>query len=188
MIKSKVEKTCINCGSIFETWKHREETAKFCSRGCYHEGQKKGITTHPKRIYVEFICKTCGERFERQKRGYGAGTKLVPQYCSVKCYNEMRGTYYRAQSHKAKREREIKFSICEICGYKRFVEISHIVPNKDGGSYEKYNILFLCPNHHRLFDRNLLTEQETGKIMSRTKLAYEIFNEEASIPEYLQDA
>lgn len=53
---------------------------------------------------------------------------------------------------------------CEICGYYRFVEVAHIVPSREGGKVVEGNVISLCPNHHRLFDQELLTFQEYKKI------------------------
>ena len=56
---------------------------------------------------------------------------------------------------------------CEICGFNRVIENAHIVPDRFGGPYESINLLKLCPNHHTLFDRNLLTHEEIEKIWPR---------------------
>lgn len=53
---------------------------------------------------------------------------------------------------------------CEICGENRSIDRCHIIPNKLGGTYDEENILFLCPTHHRLFDRFMLTPAEWGAI------------------------
>jgi predicted restriction endonuclease len=59
---------------------------------------------------------------------------------------------------------------CSICGFKRFVELCHIKWEKDGGKVNKANITILCPNHHRLFDHNLLTAEELSKIKTVNNL------------------
>lgn len=60
---------------------------------------------------------------------------------------------------------------CEICGFDRFVELCHIVPARFGGPAVSSNILKLCPNHHRLFDRNLLSSDEILKVWPRISAA-----------------
>ena len=67
--------------------------------------------------------------------------------------------------------REREESSCEICGFSRFVELAHIVPQKDGGTFHSNNIAFLCPNHHRLHDSNQLSTQEVEKIEEKIRLA-----------------
>jgi predicted restriction endonuclease len=49
---------------------------------------------------------------------------------------------------------------CEICGENRSVDKCHIIPNRTGGLKEDKNLLYLCPTHHRLFDRFMLTKKE----------------------------
>lgn len=61
--------------------------------------------------------------------------------------------------------------VCEICGFDRLVEQAHIIPARLNGPKTAYNILDLCPNHHRLFDRNLLTQFEFEKIAARVEAA-----------------
>ena len=49
---------------------------------------------------------------------------------------------------------------CEICGENRSIDRCHIIPTKLGGSAMADNILFLCPTHHRLLDRFMLSKAE----------------------------
>lgn len=49
---------------------------------------------------------------------------------------------------------------CEICGENRSIDKCHIIPNRTGGLKEDNNLLYLCPTHHRLFDRFMLTKKE----------------------------
>jgi len=53
---------------------------------------------------------------------------------------------------------------CEICGENRSIDRCHIIPDKLGGSKAEENILFLCPTHHRLFDRFMLSKAEWVQI------------------------
>lgn len=52
-------------------------------------------------------------------------------------------------------------------------DMAHIIARKDGGKWHPSNMIFLCPNHHRLFDRDKLTTEELSKIeASMTSLGY----------------
>lgn len=53
---------------------------------------------------------------------------------------------------------------CEVCGENRSTDRCHIIPNKLGGTAETSNILILCPTHHRLFDRYMLSRAEYATI------------------------
>ena len=53
---------------------------------------------------------------------------------------------------------------CEICGENRTIDCCHIIPARFGGEFNEENILYLCPTHHRLFDRGKLTLEEIKKI------------------------
>ena len=49
---------------------------------------------------------------------------------------------------------------CEICGENRTIDKCHIIPAKFGGLKMDENLLYLCPTHHRLFDRFMLSKHE----------------------------
>jgi len=53
---------------------------------------------------------------------------------------------------------------CEICGENRSVDRCHIIPSNIGGTVDKSNTLFLCPTHHRLLDRFMLSKAEWAVI------------------------
>lgn len=53
---------------------------------------------------------------------------------------------------------------CEICGENRSIDRCHIIPNKLGGTQNEDNIILLCPTHHRLFDRFMLSKSEWVQI------------------------
>jgi len=56
------------------------------------------------------------------------------------------------------------YGVCQVCGFDRIVERAHIVPEAVGGPATRDNLLDLCPNHHALFDRNMLFWEEMEKI------------------------
>ncbi|KPL19058.1 MAG: hypothetical protein AMJ92_05020 [candidate division Zixibacteria bacterium SM23_81] len=76
-----------------------------------------------------------------------------------------KGTYVRATFHKLTNEAVLKQNIpCEICGENRAIDVCHIIPSRLRGGKGMGNVLLLCPTHHRLFDRCMLSEEEWNKI------------------------
>jgi hypothetical protein len=53
---------------------------------------------------------------------------------------------------------------CQICGENRVTDLCHIVPKVLGGSRKIDNVLLLCPTHHALVDRGMLTREEWDRI------------------------
>lgn len=52
---------------------------------------------------------------------------------------------------------EIDVKSCVVCGWnKTNCDIHRIKHGKDGGKYEKNNVIVVCPNCHRLIHRGLL--------------------------------
>jgi len=60
---------------------------------------------------------------------------------------------------------------CEICGENRSIDKCHIIPGKLGGTDSNENLLYLCPTHHRLFDRFMLLREEWSQIHWNKKSA-----------------
>ncbi len=46
---------------------------------------------------------------------------------------------------------------CFVCGFDEITEVHHIVPRRYGGTDEEGNLVLLCPNHHALADRGMLS-------------------------------
>lgn len=53
---------------------------------------------------------------------------------------------------------------CVICGEDREVDRAHIVSNSDIGASSVENIVHLCPTHHRLWDKDKLTGDESTEL------------------------
>lgn len=58
---------------------------------------------------------------------------------------------------------------CEICKENRSTDRCHILPARLGGTGEINNLLILCPTHHRLFDRFMLSRSEYASIHWESK-------------------
>ena len=58
---------------------------------------------------------------------------------------------------------------CEICGEARTIDKCHIIPRRVNGTDANWNVLYLCPTHHALFDwdRQLLSKDEWAKIENK---------------------
>ena len=71
-----------------------------------------------------------------------------------------------------------KYGKCCLCGAKNPVLLwaSHIKPWSDSEPIEKLdenNGLLLCPNHDRLFDKGLISFEDSGKILISSELSDE---------------
>tara|TARA_Y100000310_G_scaffold341135_1_gene439282 strand:- start:249 stop:566 length:318 start_codon:yes stop_codon:yes gene_type:complete len=53
-----------------------------------------------------------------------------------------------------------EYEKCCVCGWnKTAVDMAHILPKRKGGKVEASNISPLCPNHHREFDKNVISHE-----------------------------
>ena len=49
---------------------------------------------------------------------------------------------------------------CIICGFNIVTHIHHIIPVSGGGSSKERNLVCLCPNHHHMVHKNIITEEK----------------------------
>jgi len=54
---------------------------------------------------------------------------------------------------------------CVVCGFDEIVEVHHILQRCNGGTDDEENLVLLCPNHHALADKGMLSIKD---IHSRT--------------------
>lgn len=48
---------------------------------------------------------------------------------------------------------------CELCGWKEASrDLHHIIPVSSGGKNETNNLISVCPNHHRMIHKNLISK------------------------------
>jgi len=163
-------KVCLYCEEEFDVIPSRKDDSKFCSRECYHSGQKAGLTDHSERRveYVELTCTGCGDKIEKLP---SRANKSERQFCDQDCYLDWNSSHQEKQTGRRARLREKEDASCEICGFDRFIELCHIVPSSDGGTYHRNNICMLCPNHHRLLDHGGITSEEISKIEEKVRKA-----------------
>ena len=80
-------------------------------------------------------------------------------------FTELESKFYKTASVKDIQEIALSEYIkqnppCEICGEYRTIDRCHIIPRKFGGTLNNDNTVLLCPTHHRLFDRFMLSKEE----------------------------
>lgn len=107
---------------------------------------------------MKYNCKNCNKGFDKPILKY-----RYTSFCSHSCYLV---DYYRRFPKKFiqhfsnkwfNKKENLK---CCICGFDRAFDFAHLKWRKDGGRWTKKNLIILCPNHHRLFDRGKLNPKE----------------------------
>lgn len=154
--------TCPICGTRFYAAKYELDSGGnlYCSVKC------RGLSM---RKHHEETCENCGNIVIRQPSLFRKGGNKRT-FCNKSCFGQWRKRFNRDGTKKSapikrnvttfKNAPEEYGSSCLICGHDRVVDYCHIVPARDGGTSHPDNIISLCPNHHRLMDRNLLTPEE----------------------------
>lgn len=167
----KVTVTCVGCGVPFEKWRKdaNRTMLHFHDLDCrrhYGAAQAAERAAIPKRLRqprqgVEIACLICERPFivpPSQARG--------SRYCSLACKDVGQS---RVQTGRRKVEtwkssafrgmvRALFIDRCAICGWDEALnDVAHIEARKHGGADTIENIVMLCPNHHRLYDRGKIS-------------------------------
>jgi 5-methylcytosine-specific restriction endonuclease McrA len=123
----------------------------YCSMSCRNKSMQRRL---------EKICPVCTKTFSDRPRSI-----ISRATCSRACGQKLRAAhrgpnFKRRSATLLKNAAAIYGRSCKVCGFDRLIEYAHIIPASKGGDIRPSNILPLCPNHHRLFDKGLLTNQE----------------------------
>lgn len=164
-----IYKTCPVCGGAF-TVQHSKQRIKFCSRKCFNEDRRKKLETMPRLKQVK-DCEICGKPFEY----YPSGRKHA-RFCSLRCSRighsrDLAGRRKAPYGHGVKAIRYrltllIGGDKCFLCGWNEASnDVCHIIPVKDGGKESIENMILLCPNHHRMFDRKLIQREHLASLV-----------------------
>lgn len=138
---------------------------KFCSRSCsatYNNWAGK----FPKRQPRAKACASCGAGLvtpTRRKLCLPCFSEYVRQHSLWhRTKGELTHPVIRGHARALVAAREKK---CELCGYSKWVEIAHIRPVASfkpsaliSEINTEANLIILCPNHHKEFDKGLLDQ------------------------------
>ena len=170
---------CLCCGTAILPsdpeaigWLRLLRKKKFCSRSC--AASYNNSTQHfPKRTARRRICRKCDTRLER-------GTRRV---LCVGCFNKhhRRRSLYSTKNERSHAETRDharsrvagRLRRCAVCGYIKYLEVAHIRPVSDfpGSALlaeinHLSNLVLLCPNHHKEYDKGLADDQTIEKLRS----------------------
>lgn len=171
--RTRVTMTCEVCGKKFEVLPSAVKYRKTCSYTC--TGKRRAILWREK-YWVTTKCEICGKEIHHHRR-------LSRRFCSRKCAGKWL-TIYFAQKRKMtfdhfkkqknrrrvwrKTLKKLSGIECELCGWKEApIDICHIVPVRDGGKTVLDNVVFLCPNHHRMYDNGLIQREHLVALVQK---------------------
>ena len=161
-------KNCLNCQKEYKPSDRRQ---KYCSCSC--------ATTVNNRLYPRMTKKehkcSCGADIVKKsgkkcRDCYNKGIMDRRGGISVEKAKTSRGPSIHAFT-RGHAKSTMKFygipKICVVCSYDKYVEICHVRPISDFPGDTPLsivnalnNLVHLCPNHHKEFDRNLIDETE----------------------------
>lgn len=166
-------KTCPICGKVFKV-RFSKQRVVYCSRKCYYEGRRKNLEKAP-RLKQSKNCEICGKSFE-----YYPSARKAARFCSLRCsrIGHSRDLSGRRIAPYGKGVKAMRYRLtllmggdkCFVCGWDQTSnDVCHLIPVKEGGKEEIENMILLCPNHHRIFDRGLLGREYLASLV-RSKI------------------
>jgi hypothetical protein len=155
-----INKPCKHCGKML-----LNNRKVFCDASCRNAHQKIE-PTHGVPSKTTKNCEVCGREFM-----FNLSMRPNAVTCSRKCLGIwqsskrtgllLKGGEYSCNQTFRQMARKLFIDQCAICGWKETpCDVCHIVAIKDGGPNTFDNVTILCPNHHRMFDRGLISIQE----------------------------
>lgn len=145
------------CAVCRKAFKAKASRQRLCSVECRTAWLTINPSKERKRIAVD--CAACGKVIYRaphqmeESRAYACSRRC--QYIIVA--NKLRGKPLTDPRRIALRRDGGR---CVVCGFDELVEIHHIVPKREGGIDVVDNLVALCPNHHGLADRGLISRED----------------------------
>lgn len=144
----KIQRQCENCNKPFQAEQKeiKRGNARYCSLSCSAKQQRR------KAIIYNLTCHGCNQPFQAKYK--------EAKYCSQKCklvvYRRLQKS---EQASIATFQRIIGHLPCEICGWNECKgDLHHITPVSKGGKTTLENLISLCPNHHRMAHKNLISQ------------------------------
>lgn len=149
-------RNCEVCGTPFRPT--GQPKRKLCSIACR---TKKLQMARPYQLrQVEKFCFTCGTPVIRKQ-----SRAQAKNFCCQECKNVwMRKAYAQKISEPKKLALQRDRSRCVLCGFDTIVEVHHIHPRRKGGTDDLTNLITLCPNHHVMADRGLISEEQLRRL------------------------
>lgn len=135
---------------------------KFCNSSCAASFNNR---LFPKKRLARKICITCLQGFSPHNHRIKTCTACRP----ARSRPRRLGDLTRKEVSRVILGRHVlramvnRPKVCAICGYDKFVDVCHIKPVASFPTQAKLreinapeNLVYMCPNHHREYDRGLL--------------------------------
>lgn len=169
-----VQLTCDLCGKPF---RRRAVEAKrsekhYCSQQC--AGRVNGAKSIGKSLAsITLICGFCHREFKTK-----ASNRTV-RFCSRQCNSDWRAINFVGPNNPNYKHGKSQVSAvhialqnhparCMICGFDIAIEIHHITAKSNGGNNDMHNLAVLCPNHHAMAKRNLISAETLQELVDKS--------------------
>lgn len=151
---AKIERVCETCNRSFnaDTREANRGRARYCSQSCANKVSKDQ--------QYKKVCKHCGKEYTTASK--------ASMYCSKSCKQKTYRLASRVDEISIKQIYKLfEGKACELCGWAETVcDIHHIVEVSDGGRNELDNLIVVCPNHHRMIHKNLVSKDNLIRVIT----------------------
>ena len=160
--------TCDYCGKEFQRRNYEVGRAakNFCSHSCAGKGSSINNIHAKKRPSITLICEHCGKPYTAT-----VNRLRTSRFCSRVCSSAHRKLAFIGPNNPNFRHGLSQVSAkrialtfyeprCAICGWNTIIDVHHITKKIHGGTNEVDNLIVLCPNHHKMAERDMISKEQ----------------------------
>lgn len=148
---TKITATCAKCDKQFKRWPSQIHEINYCSKSCANSANHPANKPRRYEPAIPKTCKQCGATF--YVFPYRQNTA---KFCSKDCWYDFKRIRPKARDNGL---RNLP-NKCMVCGFDIVVAVHHIIPRREQGTDDLSNLVILCPNHHAMADRGLISREE----------------------------
>lgn len=141
---------CVDCGTEIIKTAHNLIRCRRCQKTHNNESHTKRYSRH---LGDVLKCVDCDSEFKMT-----GPSQIRCHDCTEKLIN----SDHRLENKNVRRQAKIRAGHrCELpgCDFNIALHAHHIVPRREHGPNELHNLIVLCPNHHAMADKNLISRE-----------------------------
>lgn len=179
--KAMADLVCPMCGKVFYRKPSERKSGKnYCSRTCSNQAQSKILQELPpesrKFPGIEKTCEGCGKTYYTEphraakskycSRPCALTSRFGPKEKKVDVSGNKNPNFRGTSNRTTARDNALRYlgRACMICGWDTIVDVHHIIPRRHGGTNDIDNLIVLCPNHHKMADKHMLSEDKLKSV------------------------
>lgn len=169
---------CDYCGKEFlrRNYEVGRASKNFCSKSCAGKGSSVANLHVVRQPAQELTCEYCGKTYKRKvsrlRTSRFCSRECVSAYRSREWHDEKNPNFRHGMNQTSAKRIALAFyePRCAICGWDTIIDIHHIIKKARGGTNDVANLIVLCPNHHKMAERGMISKEQLHDAQQKNKL------------------